>query len=65
VGIDLTNLVKAQIEEGVYMDGFLLTVPPYAGEGIRSCSVARYLPIADATISVSYRERSRPLSRGG
>jgi hypothetical protein len=60
IGLDLTNLVKAQIEEGLYTDGFLLTVPPYAGEGIRSSSIARYLPIAGATIDVAYREVTRP-----
>jgi hypothetical protein len=60
IGIDVTNLVKAQVEEGAFADGFLLTVPPYAGEGIRSPSVSRYLPIADATIDVAYREVSRP-----
>ncbi|MGQ0721575.1 MAG: hypothetical protein ACT4PE_08380 [Candidatus Eiseniibacteriota bacterium] len=65
IGIDLTSLVKAQVEEGMFADGFLLTVPPYAGEGIRSTSVSRYLSVADATIDVSYREVSRPVRERG
>jgi hypothetical protein len=60
VGLDLTGLLKEQIEEGMFADGFLLTVPPYVGEGIPAAALTRYVSVANATLAVTYREVSDP-----
>ena len=61
IGVDLTGLLKEQLEEGLFTDGFLMTVPPYIGEGIPAASAARYLSVGTATLRVSYREVSAPV----
>jgi hypothetical protein len=63
IGIDVTNLVKAQVEDGVFADGFLLTVPPYAGEGLPVAPTPRYLSMESGSVDVSYRVVSAPPTR--
>ena len=59
-GIDLTGLMKEILEDGRAANGFIVTVPSYAGEGIASSDLDWLAGFSSATLDLSYRIYSRP-----
>jgi hypothetical protein len=60
LGLDLTGPVKEALEEGRTLHGFMIRVPPYAGEGIRVEDISRFGSLASARVDVTYRVIPRP-----
>lgn len=52
---DMTRVAKEIVEEGVYADGFLLTVDPADGIGLLSDDVERFQGLASASVEIAYR----------
>lgn len=62
--LDVTFLVKEIVQAGMTADGFILTVVPQDGDGIRTEDLPRLAGLAEAALAVSYikmpsRERIR------
>lgn len=62
---DVTPIVKEIVEHGMEADGFILTVDPADGRGIRTADLARLQNLVGATLEVTYRRVSSPPSRRG
>jgi hypothetical protein len=63
--IDCTAVFKEIVEGGVFADGFILTVDPSEGNGIRTADLARLQGLATATLDVKYRKiPPSPVQRG-
>jgi hypothetical protein len=60
IGIDVSSLVKEVVEYGLDAHGFLLTVAPNSGDGIRSEDLARFSGLANAALEVTYRNVPEP-----
>lgn len=56
VTIDLTGLFKEVYERGREAHGFLVSVAPYEGDGIRSEDLERFQDLGDGQIELLYRE---------
>jgi hypothetical protein len=52
--LDVTMLVKEIVEAGMTADGFILSVVPHEGEGIRVEDLPRLAALAGASLAVSY-----------
>ena len=66
VTFDLTAVLKEIVEEGIFADGFIVTVDPEEGEGIRALDLARLGALATAELTIKYRQvPPRPLRRIG
>ncbi|MGQ0720713.1 MAG: DNRLRE domain-containing protein [Candidatus Eiseniibacteriota bacterium] len=53
--IDVTGMMKDVLEDGVFADGFLLSVPSFAGEGM-ALDRAAGLDVTGGTLRISYRQ---------
>ena len=53
--LDVTSLVKEIVESGFVVDGFILTVAPRDGEGIRTEDLSRLEGLTGATFDLMYR----------
>lgn len=52
---DMTRVVKEIVEEGVFADGFILTVDPGEGVGLPADDVTRFEDLSSASLDVTYR----------
>jgi hypothetical protein len=52
--LDVTTIVKEFVEGGMSADGFILSVAPSEGDGIRVEDLARFADLAGATLAVLY-----------
>lgn len=55
VTFDVTSLMKEIVESEMQADGFILTVAPHDGIGIRTEDLPRFADLASAEVEVSYR----------
>jgi hypothetical protein len=53
--IDVTSMMKEILENGTFADGFLLSVPSFAGEGL-ALDRAAGLDVTGGTLRISYRQ---------
>ena len=56
VRIDVTAVMKEVLEEGMQVDGFILTVDPREGAGIAAGDVSAFSGLSDATLEMTYRK---------
>jgi hypothetical protein len=52
---DMTRVVKEIVEEGAFADGFVVTVDPTDGIGLRAEDVRRFQNLASASLELKYR----------
>jgi hypothetical protein len=52
--LDVTTIVKELVDAGMSADGFILSVVPHEGDGIRVADLARLAGLAGATLDLSY-----------
>lgn len=65
--IDVTSVLKQVLEEGMFADGFILTVPGYGTRGLPSETVSR-LNVSGGSLSIAYRrvgQRTRTIVEPG
>ena len=65
VAFDVTGLMKEILESGMDAHGFILTVAPEEGVGLRLEDLPRFAGLATASLDVRYRKMPPPPSRRG
>jgi hypothetical protein len=64
VSFDLTAVLKEIVEEGAFADGFIVTIDPEEGEGIRAQDLPRLGALGTANLEIKYRQvPPRPIRR--
>jgi hypothetical protein len=56
VRIDVTAVMKEVLEEGLDVDGFILTVDPRDGAGIASDDLSAFSGLSGSTLEMTYRK---------
>jgi hypothetical protein len=60
LAIDLTLLLKEIVEDGMEAEGFVLTVPPFEGDGLSVEDADQFMGVGQATLELAYRKVPNP-----